>query len=71
MLREKVQAQKREAESTDALIRDGLPSSSDDAEQCPRSEGGRSSTSCRVNWRQDELGDMAEGDGLRRMARAG
>jgi hypothetical protein len=32
MTREKAQAPKREAESTDALISDGLPSNSDEAE---------------------------------------
>ena len=43
-----------ESESTDATPRGGLPRSSEEAEECPWSEGGRSSTSEWVNWRQEE-----------------
>src|SRR5258708_9956291 len=52
----------REAESTDAPERGGLPRSSDEAGQCPWSEGGRSSPLDRVNrcWvnRQREEPDI-------------
>ena len=41
-----------EGESTDAMLRGGLPGSSEKAEQCPWSEAGRPSTwkPQRVNW---------------------
>ena len=44
----------REAESTDALARGGLPRSSVEAVQWPRSEGGRSSPLGRVNRQREE-----------------
>ena len=47
-----------EAESTDAPVRGGLPRSSDEAGQRPRSEGGRSSPWARVNPQREEPADQ-------------
>jgi hypothetical protein len=44
----------REAKSTDALARGGLPRSSVEVVQWPRSEGGRSSPLGRVNRQREE-----------------
>src|ERR1700686_2263186 len=44
----------REAESTDAPERGGLPCSSDEAGECPWGEGGRSPTLGRVNRQREE-----------------
>jgi hypothetical protein len=44
----------REAKNTDALARGGLPRSSVEAVQWPRSEGGRSSPLGRVNRQREE-----------------
>ena len=60
----------REAESTDAPERDGLPCSSDEAAEWPWSEGGGSS---QLTWanRQRESRSSTEGGSLRAVTRAG
>ena len=65
-----------EGESTNAMLRGGLPGSSGEAEQCPWSEAGRLSTTKpqRANWQQEEPAVLSGGrqlstDGTSRMNR--
>ena len=62
----------REAESTDALVRGGLPRSSDEAGVMPVERRGRVIARWdRVNRQREEPDRSTEGGSLRAMARAG
>jgi hypothetical protein len=62
-----------EGESTDAMLRGGLPGSSEEAESFPWSEAGRPSESKpqRANWKQEEPAVLTKGGSSSSMARAG
>src|SRR5262249_37619320 len=61
----------REAESTDETARGGLHRRSDEAGECPRSEGSGPSPFARVNRQREEPDVQMEGGSLHAMARAG